>query len=83
MIYSFILIISLLLFTFNVIQVLLCKHDDNTIFLILCIIVFNLTLILFWNFFHNLSIFKEEPEITTIQKNDTRIQNNRNLFNSS
>ena len=56
MIYSFLLVISLLLFTYNVIQVLLCKHDNNAIFLILCIIIFNLTLILFWHFFHNLSI---------------------------
>lgn len=56
MIYSTFLIISLILFTVNIIQILAVKHTNNIIFLILCTIILNTTLILFWKFYNNLTV---------------------------
>ena len=56
MIYSLILLICLSLLTYNILETLISNHDDNIIFLLLCIIILNTTFILFWKYFNNLSI---------------------------
>ena len=56
MVYSLILLVCLGLLTYNIYEILTNNHSDDIVLLTLWIMILNTTLILFWKFFHNLSV---------------------------